>query len=431
MRTITLATALAFALGFAACGGKNGRANQDGAAGDAGDAGSGDAARDGGGDGPGTPDGGGDGGVNPCPRTPAAADRIRKVVVSHPYDSSAAAANVWEVLDLSTSGTLTRPTVTFSMGRGMDGAVAFTLDGEVGIAVQDDGTLGVFRFAENGTPTVVHAAFEGGFYAGSVVMDPDGTGAWVVDSEWRNIGGGIYRVAIGCDGTLTDVGRVAEAKLPAGLLLLADGRAVVAAYDILDSTAGAGINDVHLLGSLKAPTLTASVSAFPTSDGGADEQIVSAAAVTSDGKYALFGDNSEFRDYGSTRIAAVEILGGGLRAAQLFDFNDPVALVASPFGKPLIGVSGYGDAIYVIDYDAQGATPFSVRGELPHTGTGPQLPGAAVMIRRGALEGLVLVAELSGVRQVAFHSDYSVVDLGVLDFGSGYTGMVGSVGVQP
>jgi hypothetical protein len=53
------------------------------------------------------------------------------------------------------------------------------------------------------------------------------------------------------------------------------------------------------------------------------------------------------------------------------------------------------------------------------------------MIRRGSLEGLVLVAELSGVRKVAFHSDYTVTDLGVLDFGSGYTGMVGAVGVQP
>jgi hypothetical protein len=430
MRTISLATALVFALGFAACGGKNGGSPSDGAATDAGDAGPGDAMHDGAPDGPAVTDGGGDGAVS-CPRTPAAADRIRKVVVAHPYDSSASAANVWEVLDLSTTGGLSQPAVTFTMGRGMDGTVTFTPDGLVGIAVQDDGTLGVFRFEANGTPTVVHAAFDGGFYAGSVVMDPDGTGAWVLDSEWRNIGGGIYRVAIGCDGTLTSAGRVAEAKLPAGLLLLADGRAVVAAADLLDSTAGTGLNDVHLLGALEPPTLTASVSAFPTSDGGADEQIVSAAALTSDGKYALFGDNSEFRDYGSTRIAAVEILAGGLRAAQLFDFNDPVALVASPFGKPLIGLSGYGDAIYVIDYDSQSATPFSVRGELAHSGTGPQLPSAAVLISRGSLEGLVLVAELSGVRSVRFHSDYTVVDLGVLDFGSGYTAMVGSIGVQP
>jgi hypothetical protein len=431
MRTITLATAVVFALGFAACGGKNGGTQHDGAPQD--DAGTGDAAHDGATDGPAPTDGGGDGAVS-CPRTPAAADRVRKVVVSHPYDSSAGQANVWELLDLSTSGTLTQPGVTFSMGRGMSGEVAFTPDGVVGIAVQDDGSLGVFRIEQSGTPTVVHAAFNGAFYADSVVMDPDGTGAWVLDGEWRNIGGGIYRVEIGCDGTLTETGLVAAAKLPSGLVLLDDGRAVVSAYDLLGSTAGTGQNDVHLLGSMKPPTLAASASAFPTSDGGVDEQIVSAATVTSDGKYALFADDSAYRDYGGTRLAAVEIQSAALRPAQVFDFEDPVALVASPFGHPVLGVNGGisgSGALMIIDYDAQSATPFSVRGELPHTGTGAQLPGAAVMVRRGTLEGLVLVAELSGVRQVAFHSDFTVVDLGVFDFGDGYTAMVGAVGVQP
>jgi hypothetical protein len=438
MRTYGFVTVMALALALAACGGKGGANGQD-AASDAtlpdDGATAGDAARDGGGDGPTATDGGGDGGTA-CPRTPAAADRIRKVVVSHPYDSSAAKTNVWEVLDLSTTGALTRPSpnVTFTMGVAMYGEVVFTPDGEVGIVAQDDGSLGVFRLDANGTPAVVHAKFEGSFYAGQVVMDPDGTGAWVLDSEWRDIGGGIYRVDIGCDGTLTDQGRVAEAKLPAGLVLLPDGRAVVSAYDILTSAAGTGLSDVHLLGSLEPPTLTASVSAFPTSDGGVDEQIVSTAAATSDGKYVLIADDSAYRDYGGTRIAAVEILASSLRAAQVFNFDDPVAIVASPFGKPVIGVNGGisgAGAIMIIDYDSASSTPFSVRGELPHTGTGPQLPGAAVMINQGSLKGFVLVAELSGVRKVAFHSDFTVTDLGAFDFGSGYTAMVGAVGVQP
>lgn len=53
-----------------------------------------------------------------CARTLAAADRARKVVISHPYDAAAKKAKVFEVLDLSTSGALTRPAtpVTFSMG---------------------------------------------------------------------------------------------------------------------------------------------------------------------------------------------------------------------------------------------------------------------------------------------------------------------------
>jgi hypothetical protein len=438
MRTLGLVTVMTLALCAAACGGKGGGNNQDGAPGtDAGsDAAAGDAARDGAGDGPAATDGGGggDAGVACTTRQPAAADRARKVVVSHPYDSNADRTDVWEVLDLSASGTLSQPGVTFHMGTAMYGEVAFTRDGQVGIAVQEDGSLGVFRFESDGTPTVVHAKFDGSFYADHVVMDPDGSGAWVTDGEWRNIGGGIYRIDIACDGTVTDQGRVAEAKLPAGLVVLSDGRAVVAAYDILASTAGTGLYDVHLLSSLEPPALAASVSAFPTSDGGADEQIVSTAAVTSDEKYMLIADDGAYRDYGGTRIAAVEIQASSLVAKQVFDFDDPVAIVASPFGKPVIGVNGGisgAGAIIIIDYDAASATPFSVRGELPHTGTGPQLPGAAVMITRGSLTGLVLVAELTGVRKVLFKSDYTVTDQGAFDFGSGYTAMVGAVGVQP
>ena len=43
-----------------------------------------------------------------CPRTPAAADRDRFVVVAHPYDASGASSSIFEVLRLSATGTLSR-----------------------------------------------------------------------------------------------------------------------------------------------------------------------------------------------------------------------------------------------------------------------------------------------------------------------------------
>src|SRR5688572_16194507 len=74
-----------------------------------------DAGRDGG--------GGDDGGSTACPRTAAAADRSRFVVVSHPYDIDGNRSGQYEVLELSTSGMLTRPTArrTFTMGRAIEG----------------------------------------------------------------------------------------------------------------------------------------------------------------------------------------------------------------------------------------------------------------------------------------------------------------------
>jgi hypothetical protein len=121
---------------------------------------------------------------------------------------------------------------------------------------------------------VVHAAFEGAFCATDVVMDPTGDGAWVLAGNWRNNGGGIYRVAIGCDGQLTDLGLVAAAKLPYGLELLPGGagRAVLAGKDVLDSEAD---QDAHLLAWGASPSVLASAVAF--SD---DDDIIGSLAVT-------------------------------------------------------------------------------------------------------------------------------------------------------
>ncbi len=61
----------------------------------------------------------------------------------------------------------------------------------------------------------------------------------------------------------------------------------------------------------------------------------------------------------------------------------------------------------------------------------PSLPGDLVMIDRGGLEGLVLIADLSSVYAVQFQENGQVSDLGATDVGEGIPAMVGAIGVQP
>lgn len=373
--------------------------------------------------------------INPCPRLPAPADRPRTVVVSHPYDADGNPSGSWEVADLSEDGVLVPGGPRFEMGRAAWGEVVFTPDGEIGIAAQDDGTLGVFRVVpDSGAIVVVHAAFQGSFYAARVVMDPSGEVAWVLDSEWRDIGGGVYRVRIGCDGQVSDEGRMVPAKLPYALEFLPDGsgRAVLAAKDVLEAPQG---HDFHLLQwgeggpdrSGEVPSVLGSASGFPDTDA-----IIASMAVSADGRFVMAGDNNLFSGTGN-RVAVIEVVGDGLAARQvLAPVEDPVGIAFSPFGDAAIVVSGYGDAVFVVRYDAGNpASPFQWQGEVAYQGKKPALPGQAVLIRRGLLAGRVLIGEVSGVRQVQFASGGVVTDLGLTSFGAGLQNMVGAVGVQP
>lgn len=361
-----------------------------------------------------------------CARTPAPADRTRRVIVSHPYDAAGDPAPTYELLELSPAGALSRSGTTFALGRATQGEIVFTPDGEVALVPQEDGTVGVVRF-EQGAPVVVHAAFAGAFYAARVVMDPGGARAFVVDTNWVDNGGGIYAVAIGCDGTLTEEGRVVEAKLPAALVTVPDGsgRVVVPAAEMLGSPVG---HDVHLLAWGAVPARLAGADAF-----GDDEAIVSAAAVTPDAKYALIGDYSGFSGV-PNRVAVVAIGPGDALVPRqvLSPLEDPFALIASPFGDAALVVSGFGDALFRLTYDpANAAAPFAVAGELDYTGAPPQLPGSAVLVDRGALRGRVLVAENVAVRQLDFQDGGAIVDLGPTSLGAGYEAIAGAIGVEP
>jgi len=424
MRTTALVVlAVALATG---CSSSNNNSGGGGPLHDAAADGSGDAAveaTDAGSDAAEAGDAGDAGDAGGCHRTPGPADGVRKVVVSHPFDASGNKANTYEVLELSASGELSQPGATFQLGRSSLGEIAFTPDGKVGLVAEENGKLGVFRFDASGAPQVVDAAFDGGFYAGSVVVGPGGDVAYVLDDEWRSNGGGIYAVPLGCDGTPGTPHLVAAAKLPAGLAFLPGdpSRALLASKDVLSVPEG---NGAHLLSWGDPPSVLGSAAPFP--DTGA---IVSSAVVTHDAKFALIGDNditsspNRIGVVGLAPMAAVQVLS---------PVEDPLDFAVSPYDNAALVVSGFGNAIFKLAYDpSNGAKPFSLGTEITYQGGKPQLPGYAVSIDRGALTGLVLVAENTSVRRVRFEKDGSISDLGAFSVGSGTTADVGAIGVQP
>ncbi len=379
------------------------------------------------GDGGADPDAAGDGGAgldaSACPRAPRPADGPRVAVISHPYDAAGGQASTYRLVALDAAGAATVTDTTFTMGRSTIGTIQFTPDGEVGVVAQSDGSLGVFRLDAGGAVSVVHARFAGSFYAEHVVMGPGGDVAYVIDPNWREHGGGVYVVAIGCDGTLTDRGRWFASKSPRGLHLAGD-RALVAAADVDGALAG---HELHLLDAGAAPpTRLAGADAF-----GDDDAIVGGTALTPDGRFALIGDTSQFSGV-PNRVAVVERAGDALVARQVLSpLEDPLSIVASPFGDAALVVSGFGDHLIALDHAPAASPPFTVRGPLAYSGGRPELPGHAVVIERGALRGLVLVAENVGVRRVRFAAGGALTDLGKTSTGSGYQAIVGAIGVQP
>jgi len=281
----------------------------------------------------------------------------------------------------------------------------------------------VFSLDDAGVPTAIAPSVKGSFYAQSIVMAPAGDRAYVIDPDTRENGGGIYRVDIACDGSVTPRDMVAASKLPAALVFVpGTDRAVVAAYDIGSSAPGA---DADLLTWGEPPTLLGGSDAF-----GDDEAIVGSAALTSDGGHFLLGDTSMFSGI-PNRVAVGAVGAGGLTDPVVIpNIDDPFAMVGSPFGDVVLVASGFGNAMFVVEKTATG---WKERGEVTYMGPKPELPGAAVMIDAGALRGLVLMAENSGVRRVQFHADGSVVDLGkfAVGTGSGTDVVVGAIGVTP
>ena len=135
-----------------------------------------------------------------------------------------------------------------------------------------------------------------------VIPAGDGSRFYVINSQWRNHGGGIYLISLNCDGSVVDEGLVAPGKIVSNLLFSPQfpGKAFVSAMDLLDSTEG---DDAFVLSWGDEPKLLAGTNAF-----GDDVAQIASGALTMDGRFMLLGDNQVYNDENvPNRVAIVEI----------------------------------------------------------------------------------------------------------------------------
>jgi DNA-binding beta-propeller fold protein YncE len=282
------------------------------------------------------------------------------------------------------------------------------------MVAQDDGTIGVFTLDASGKPTVVQAGFKGEFFAQGIVVDPNGTRAWVFDENTEANGGGVFEVAIGCDGKLTSKGK-ALAIAPAQAMALFPG----------DPTKGVVASDekVHLV-DLAAKKDITTFTAF-----GDTEALPSSIAVTPDGKFALVADDSYTA---GNRIAAVNLTAPPGDAGGPLDTPAPAAVAISPFGNAAIVLNDdSNDMIHVLSYDGTKAAPFTITGELAYKFGKPAIPVTVIVLDHGNLKGRAFIGENAAVRELTFGENGTVTDTQKLDFPDDVTLAVGVVGVQP
>ncbi|MBS2028225.1 MAG: hypothetical protein JST54_10000 [Deltaproteobacteria bacterium] len=355
-------------------------------------------------------------------RSPRDPDATRAVVVSHPYLADGGDSTLYEVMSLASDGTLTRTGFTFSMRASNQGVIAFTPDGKLGFAPQDDGSVGVFQMLDDGGVQVLNDGLSG-FYASHVVMAADGMRAYVLDGDTLSNNGGVYGVDIACDGTLGTPTSLGTFNTPGAMAFLhaAPDQALVAVGDSTGSTATDDLFWADFAST--TPTTLGNTLVF---DGGA---IPSDLAITEDDAYALVTDDGIFA---GNRVGVAKIGPSGLAPVDVLPTQNPAGVVTSPFNNAALVLNSDGtDGLTLLSYDpSSSATPFTDKGHITYVGTHPQLPTEAVVIRRGALRGRVLIGELSGVRQVQFLEDGGAEDFSV-DNVDGFDGIVGAMGVQP
>jgi hypothetical protein len=286
---------------------------------------------------------------------------------------------------------------------------------------QTDGTIGVFRFDASGAPHVVDPALHGGFSASAITMSPSGDRAYVLDGDTADNHGGVYRLDIGCDGTITPRGLAFPSSAPSVMTFMpqAPGRAVLIGGKAFTSTDG---NDAFMIDA-RGPSLLAQGSAF--GDTGGDRSSMS---ITPDGKYALVGDD-DIR--AGNRLAVVSL--ADMTNKQVLTVDSPFSVIASVYGNAALVVNGddFNEITTLTYHPANTTEPFAVVGPLAYTLPPPQLPGVAVQITRGDLKGRVLVAELAAVRQVQFRSNGTVVDVDRTTWANSDVDSLGTLGVQP
>lgn len=367
-----------------------------------------------------------------CPRTLRDADAARFVVVSHPYGADGQFGPQYEVLKFEGDGSLSRPGTTFDMGTGYDAEITFTPDGRIGIAVQRDGSLGVFELSADGTKVrVVTPSFRGKmtgekaeFYAAKVYVNASGTSAYILDPQIEANGGGIYEAAIGCDGMLSNVRKIAATNgiRALGAFHKKPERFLAAAGLGFGATRG----DAHVvdIGDAAGSALVASTTVFP------EATIVTSIAIGEDDEVGLLARSNGVA--GNTEIGVVSFQGGVLEPRTTVAIEAPSVVLASPFGNAFFAASADPDGAFALRYDPTNrATPVSSTGKVAYKFGTPELPSTGVAITRGKFKGRILLAEVSAVRSMQFTEEGKVDDIEKFSLGEGLPNIVGMLGITP
>lgn len=427
-----------------ACGGDE----ADPAAGD-------DAGRDGGGASSGTPsssgntsnDGGSSSGgnaVQPCPRSAPADAAPHFMVASRPAAVGGGNSNRYSVWSLSAAGAVADVADFEMSGSSSLGKIAFSNDGKIGAVAfanttgSEGGAIGVFRLGDDGTPTVVHAAYKSGeMFADQVKFSPDGAYLYVVEAGIPANGGGVSVLPVGCDGTLGEPLRATSSRAASmPFWLPGNSRALLAGDEM--QNAGNDAFDLHLFDLAgNQATRVSSATVFGQST------LIGDGAVSADGKYALLGANAEY--VGGLRLIAAHIDGDTLtRDAEWPLTAGPDVVLASPYGNAFFFTTGFEpDAAWSMTYSATGegadaeagSAVFGKPTQLTYaTGHGrPQLVNSGGVITRGALRGRIVVGEVAAIRQFQFEANGTVRDVAkqVTSTGDDASGMLGAFAVTP
>ena len=335
--------------------------------------------------------------VEGCHAEPREAD-THEVWAAFPYTASAGQSDLWR--SYGYDGDALTETDSIELGRAWTGRGAWTPDGAFAYLVDEDGRVH--------TPAGIWQEL----YVSSLTLDRSGEIAWLVNPNWADSGGGIYRATVDCDtGALGSPELVWTGK-NASFVVLRPGTASEAAVITRELDGVAGI--VHFVDLWTGEAL-AHHDAF-----GDDEAIVSDAAWDHEGERLLVADFSEFSSQ-PTRVAIVSDSG----PVDIIEVEDPVSVLTAPWpeGDGLV-LSGYGNAAFVLERTEDS---YTLGGQVASL----SLPGIAADIRRGGQRGHVLVPETTGLHLLRFEEGGGLSDGGPLLYGTEYTDSVGAIAVQP
>ena len=256
------------------------------------------------------------------------------LVYATPYDDDGNQADRWHLQPKEGE------VIDFSMGRSISGQVHISQDGTWGAVAQQDGTLGIFRY-EDGAVSVLEAGLTvqtngESIYASTLWLDSQEGELWIVDPNWPDNGGGLFRATLDCDsGIITGTEKVFSSKN--GYSMHSFGEDWV----YLGRELNGEPHQISIFND--AGSLIGQGNAFDD-----DESIFS--ALASDGTNILAADNNEFSSI-STRVSHVVWDGNTLQQEYVFDIEDPVGLAMVDDWAFI--ASGYGNAVWKYQISTQ------------------------------------------------------------------------------